>query len=251
MVRVNPGNVERYDRETGVRVARIALPHTDQDSLGIQLGEDGSVAVLRSVMTSRRCEPTLPMQCELWGETMCLDLISPTGTVSSYAAGGQWTQDAAFADTALLTWSGCGDDCGAASLKQLPEGFTPARSGWTSPRGNASWQGRPRGGALAPRPRVLANPRSKAPASLHANRARYHPRAPDCRAALRTGTDKEPILITHHGLPSAYLVDVERFEWMQQRMTVLEGIAQGEEAVAEGRVATHAQAKARLAGWLK
>lgn len=62
---------------------------------------------------------------------------------------------------------------------------------------------------------------------------------------------KQPILITQHGLPSAYLVDVESYELMQQRMSVLEGIARGEQAVAEGRVATHDQAKARLARWLK
>jgi hypothetical protein len=46
-------------------------------------------------------------------------------------------------------------------------------------------------------------------------------------------------------------VDVESFELMQQRMGVLEGIARGELAVAEGRVASHAQAKVRLARWLK
>lgn len=63
--------------------------------------------------------------------------------------------------------------------------------------------------------------------------------------------DKEPILITQHGVPSAYLIDVETYERMQQRMTVLEGIARGELAISEGRVATHAQAKARLARWLK
>jgi len=63
--------------------------------------------------------------------------------------------------------------------------------------------------------------------------------------------DKEPILITQHGLPSAYLVDVETYQLMQQRMTVLEGIARGEQAIAEGRVTTHAQAKTRLARWLK
>ncbi|MFZ5561905.1 MAG: type II toxin-antitoxin system Phd/YefM family antitoxin [Pseudomonadota bacterium] len=63
--------------------------------------------------------------------------------------------------------------------------------------------------------------------------------------------DKEPILITQHGLPSAYLVDVESFERMQQRMAILEGIARGEMAVAEGRVLTHDQAKARMARWLK
>lgn len=63
--------------------------------------------------------------------------------------------------------------------------------------------------------------------------------------------DKAPILITQHGLPSAYLVDVESYELLQQRMTVLEGIARGELAVAEARVVTHAQAKTRLARWLK
>jgi prevent-host-death family protein len=63
--------------------------------------------------------------------------------------------------------------------------------------------------------------------------------------------DKEPILITQHGLPSAYLVDVETYQLMQQRMAILEGIARGEQAVAEGRVATDAQARKRLARWLK
>lgn len=63
--------------------------------------------------------------------------------------------------------------------------------------------------------------------------------------------DREPILITQHGLPSAYLVDVETYELMEHRMVILEGIARGEQAVAEGRVASHAQAKKRLARWLK
>lgn len=63
--------------------------------------------------------------------------------------------------------------------------------------------------------------------------------------------DREPILITQHGLPSAYLVDVESYELLQQRMAILEGIARGEMAIAEGRVVTHAQAKTRMARWLK
>ena len=63
--------------------------------------------------------------------------------------------------------------------------------------------------------------------------------------------DREPILITQHGLPSAYLVDVESYESMQQRMALLEGIARGEMAVAEGRVLTNAHAKARMARWLR
>ena len=63
--------------------------------------------------------------------------------------------------------------------------------------------------------------------------------------------NKEPILITQHGVPSAYLVDVETYEALQQRMKLLEGIARGEKAVEEGRTFTHAQAKKRMKRWLK
>jgi prevent-host-death family protein len=63
--------------------------------------------------------------------------------------------------------------------------------------------------------------------------------------------DKAPILITQHGLPSAYLVDVETYELMQQRLAVLEGIARGELAFAEGRMVTHEDARKRLSRWLK
>ncbi len=62
---------------------------------------------------------------------------------------------------------------------------------------------------------------------------------------------KQPILITQYGLPSAYLVDVETYQLQQQRMSILEGIARGEMAVAEGRVVSHADAKTRLSRWLK
>ncbi len=63
--------------------------------------------------------------------------------------------------------------------------------------------------------------------------------------------DKAPILITQHGMPSAYLVDVESFELLQRRMALLEGIARGEMAVAEGRVVSHTDAKSRMGRWLK
>jgi prevent-host-death family protein len=63
--------------------------------------------------------------------------------------------------------------------------------------------------------------------------------------------DREPILITQHGLPSAYLVDVETFETLQRRMELLEGIARGEQAVEEGRTLTHDEAMQRMARWLK
>ena len=62
---------------------------------------------------------------------------------------------------------------------------------------------------------------------------------------------KQPILITQHGLPSAYLVDVESYERLTQRMSLLEGIARGEMALAEGRVVSHAQAQKRMSRWLK
>jgi len=43
-------------------------------------------------------------------------------------------------------------------------------------------------------------------------------------------TSKKPVLITEHGKPSAYLVDVEDYEFMQQRMVILEDVARGEQA---------------------
>ena len=63
--------------------------------------------------------------------------------------------------------------------------------------------------------------------------------------------DKEPILITQHGLPSAYLVDVDSFEYLQDRIKLLEGIARGERAVEDGRIISHEEAKSRMSRWLK
>ncbi|MBN1867212.1 type II toxin-antitoxin system Phd/YefM family antitoxin [Candidatus Sumerlaeota bacterium] len=61
---------------------------------------------------------------------------------------------------------------------------------------------------------------------------------------------KEPILITEHGVPSAYLVDAPSFELMQERMRILDGIARGERALLEKRTRTHDQAKRRMKKWL-
>jgi prevent-host-death family protein len=63
--------------------------------------------------------------------------------------------------------------------------------------------------------------------------------------------DKEPILITQHGLPSAYLVDVDSFEDLKRRVKLLEGIARGERAIEEGRIVSHEEAKSRMSRWLK
>lgn len=63
--------------------------------------------------------------------------------------------------------------------------------------------------------------------------------------------DGAPILITQHGTPAAYLVDVDAHDALPKRIGLLEGIARGEKAVADGRVVTHAQAKQRMSRWLK
>jgi len=63
--------------------------------------------------------------------------------------------------------------------------------------------------------------------------------------------DKQPILITQHGLPSAYLVDVDSFESLKERIKLLEGIARGERAIEEGRVVSHKEAESRMSRWLK
>tara|TARA_R110001599_G_C12267242_1_gene660981 strand:+ start:3385 stop:3642 length:258 start_codon:yes stop_codon:yes gene_type:complete len=61
---------------------------------------------------------------------------------------------------------------------------------------------------------------------------------------------KEPVLITEHGKPSAYLVDFEDFESQQRRMQILEGIARGECAALEGRTFSHVEAKSKMKKWL-
>ncbi|MAX86144.1 MULTISPECIES: type II toxin-antitoxin system Phd/YefM family antitoxin [Thalassolituus] len=62
---------------------------------------------------------------------------------------------------------------------------------------------------------------------------------------------KEPVLITEHGQPSAYLLDVDDYEQLMTRMSILEGIARGEQAVKDGRVMSHSEAKDRLLKWMK
>lgn len=63
--------------------------------------------------------------------------------------------------------------------------------------------------------------------------------------------DKEPVLITEHGKPSAYLVDVEFYELMQNRLLILEGIARGERSIAANQISSHVEAKNRMLKWLK
>ena len=62
---------------------------------------------------------------------------------------------------------------------------------------------------------------------------------------------REPVLITEHGRRSANLLDVDDYEFMQRRLEILEGIARGESAVAEGRVYKKADAREKMSKWLK
>jgi len=62
---------------------------------------------------------------------------------------------------------------------------------------------------------------------------------------------REPVLITEHGKPSAYLVDVESFKQKEEKLRLYEGLARGEEAIRQGRVVNHGKAKKRLSRWLK
>jgi prevent-host-death family protein len=62
---------------------------------------------------------------------------------------------------------------------------------------------------------------------------------------------KEPVLITEHGKPSAYLVDVKDYELTQNRMYILEGIARGETSILEDRTYTQSEAKEKMSKWLK
>tara|TARA_R110001592_G_C12964966_1_gene732689 strand:- start:626 stop:883 length:258 start_codon:yes stop_codon:yes gene_type:complete len=64
-------------------------------------------------------------------------------------------------------------------------------------------------------------------------------------------SSKEPVLITEHGQPSAYLVDVDDYEFMQQRMEILEGVARGEQAIKNGNTFSNQEAKEKMKKWLK
>lgn len=61
---------------------------------------------------------------------------------------------------------------------------------------------------------------------------------------------KDTILITEHGRPAAYLVDVQTYERLCHKIRILEGIALGEKAVQNGQTITHEQAKMRMKRWL-
>ena len=62
--------------------------------------------------------------------------------------------------------------------------------------------------------------------------------------------EHEPLLITQHGQPPAYLVDIQTYEAMESRSVMLEGLAKSEKAIQDGRTISHNEAKTRMARWL-
>jgi prevent-host-death family protein len=60
-----------------------------------------------------------------------------------------------------------------------------------------------------------------------------------------------PVVITQHGRPAAYLMGIQAYDTLQQRVSILEGIARGERAIEEGRIVPHGRARKRMARWLK
>jgi prevent-host-death family protein len=62
---------------------------------------------------------------------------------------------------------------------------------------------------------------------------------------------KKSVLITQRGRPAVYLVDVESYEALQTRMTILEGLARGEMDIREGRILTQKEVEKKMARWLK
>lgn len=62
--------------------------------------------------------------------------------------------------------------------------------------------------------------------------------------------EHEPVLITEHGKPAAYLIDVQSFQEITKKNALLEGLARGEAAIKQGRVVPQKEAKKRMKKWL-
>lgn len=62
---------------------------------------------------------------------------------------------------------------------------------------------------------------------------------------------EEQVLITEHGKPAAYIVDVHIYEFMQRRLELLEGLSRGERVVLEGRTHSQSETREKMSKWLK
>jgi prevent-host-death family protein len=59
-------------------------------------------------------------------------------------------------------------------------------------------------------------------------------------------SDRVPVLITEHGKEAAVMLDMDTYKGMLHRLELLEVIAKGELAFAEGRITSHSDVKARM-----
>ena len=61
---------------------------------------------------------------------------------------------------------------------------------------------------------------------------------------------ESPALMVQENGVAAYVVGAKTYEAMQKRLQLLEGLARGEKAIAEGKAVSHSRAKKRVARWL-
>ena len=61
--------------------------------------------------------------------------------------------------------------------------------------------------------------------------------------------EQSPLLITEHGREAAILMDVASYRLQERKIELLQGIIQGQRALAEGRMLSHEEALARTAKW--
>ena len=70
------------------------------------------------------------------------------------------------------------------------------------------------------------------------------------KAVLKRVTQTgQPVLVTQNGRSTVLIVDVEAFQKQQNKLKILEGIAQGERDILEGRSMTHAEVIRKVASW--
>ena len=62
---------------------------------------------------------------------------------------------------------------------------------------------------------------------------------------------KEPIRIAQNGVSVGYLIDFESYHELQSRISLLEGLLMGEQAIRSGNTVSNQDAIRRLSKWLE
>ncbi|MCF6224935.1 MAG: type II toxin-antitoxin system Phd/YefM family antitoxin [Xanthomonadales bacterium] len=66
------------------------------------------------------------------------------------------------------------------------------------------------------------------------------------KTLIDLNSSSEPVLITEHGKPTAYLLNINDYEQTQRRLDILEGIARAETAILRNQTFTQVEAEERL-----